>query len=143
MQEKLRKLLLRHEGMRLSPYQDSLGNLTIGVGWALEKNPMRESEALFRLNNDLEYFLEQLEFKYDWFVKLNDVRKSVIVNMSFNLGLKGFASFRKMIKLIEDEKYQLAAVEMLDSRWALQVGKRADELSEMLATGRWLNELAN
>jgi lysozyme len=40
-----------------------------------------------------------------------------------------------MIKAIENNDYAEAASQMLDSRWANQVGKRAQRLSKLMVTG--------
>jgi len=34
---KIKEMLLRHEGLRLFPYQDHLGYQTIGIGRCIEK----------------------------------------------------------------------------------------------------------
>ena len=57
--------------------------------------------------------------------------------MVYNLGLTRFKGFKKTIGFIELGEYDLAATEMLDSKWARQVGKRAIELSHMMKTGSW------
>jgi lysozyme len=61
--------------------------------------------------------------------------------MIFNLGIARFSAFKKTISLIEEGSYSEAAQEMLDSRWANQVGSRANELSEMMRTGLWPEEI--
>ncbi len=55
--------------------------------------------------------------------------------MAFNLGMAGLLKFQKMITAIGCMDYGGAADEMLDSRWARQVGRRAQRLAEMMRTG--------
>jgi lysozyme len=43
--------------------------------------------------------------------------------------------FKNMWKAVHDRNFSLAAVEMLDSRWASQVGQRAVRLSTAMRDG--------
>ena len=126
--------LVLHEGLRLKPYRDTVGKLTIGVGRNLDDVGITRAEAFFLLANDIEAVTGQLE-KYGWYKLLDPVRQKVIVDMAFNLGMAGLLKFQKMITAIGCMDYGGAADEMLDSRWARQVGKRAQRLAEMMRTG--------
>ena len=42
-----------------------------------------------------------------------------------------------MLAAMEQGDYQTAAKEMLASKWAVQVGRRAVELSKIMQTGEW------
>ena len=55
--------------------------------------------------------------------------------MMFNLGKTRLSKFVKMRDAIEDHDYNRAAKEMLDSKWADQVGNRAVELAELMRGG--------
>ncbi len=133
--EKSMNLIRRHEGLRLSPYKDSVGILTVGYGHNLERN-ITQNQANRMLHDDLIEVEEQVE-KFDWYKDLSTVRQAVIQNMVFNLGLSRFNQFKKTIYFIEEGKYLDASVEMLDSKWAKQVGNRAVNLSDMMATNQW------
>ena len=129
-------MVKKHEGYRSLAYKCSEGYNTIGYGFNLD-NGMSERIASMILMEQL-YELElTLEQRYNWFSLLDPVRNSVILNMCFNLGLAGFNTFRKTIEYLESEDYLLAADEMMDSKWAEQVGDRAGELAEMMRTGEW------
>lgn len=128
------KQIIAHEGMLLTPYKDTVGKLTIGVGWNIDDVPMRESEAIFRMRNDLAAVKREAE-KLLFFSKLNLVRQNVIIEMIFNLGMPRFLEFKKLIKAIEAENWNNAVVEMLDSRWAKQVHNRATTLSRQMGSG--------
>ena len=73
--------------------------------------------------------------RYQWFHELSHNRKRVVVNMIFNLGRTGFARFTKTIAYLSGRDYEAAADEMLDSRWAEQVGNRAKFLSGLMLMG--------
>jgi lysozyme len=134
-------LLKKHEGLRLKPYRCSAGKLTIGYGRNLDDVGISEEEAEMLLLNDLLTANIEVENRFVWFEDLDEVRKAVVVNMIFNLGIARFSAFKKTISLIEEGSYSEAAQEMLDSRWANQVGSRANELSEMMRTGLWPEEI--
>lgn len=127
----LEELLIKHEDLRLKPYKCSAGKLTIGVGRNLEDNGITEEEALYLLRNDIET-CEREASRYPWFETLSPKRQNVIISMIFNLGLYRFSQFKNMISAIENEDYSEAAHQMLDSKWAEQVGKRAVELAQMM-----------
>ena len=134
---KLAEQLKQHEGLRLKPYTDTVGKLTLGIGRNLEDKGITEQEALFMLNNDVDYFYSQLNKRLTWFNKLDDARQNVLVNMAFNLGIRGLLTFKMTLSLIEYGDYNNAATEMLNSVWAYQVCQRAIELSKQMATGEF------
>lgn len=63
-----------------------------------------------------------------WYT-LSAVRKEIIVNMAFNLGPYKLSGFVKTRAAIVTGDFDTAAAEMMDSRWATQVGNRAIRLS--------------
>lgn len=131
--DKLKDELMRDEGLRLKVYLDSEGIETIGVGRNLQKGITRD-EALYLLENDIKSVIQDA-LSFDWYAELTEVRQRVILNMLFNLGISRFKGFRNTIRLIEMGDYEAASEEMLDSKWAKQVGIRATRLSEMMKNG--------
>lgn len=127
------------ENGRFMPYRDSEDLLTIGYGICIELTGLTANEADYLLRNRVELAEAECRGAFSWFTNLDLVRQSVIVNMAYNLGLPKLRKFKKTIDHMEHGNYAAAAVEMLDSRWATQVGYRADELSEMMRTGEWPN----
>ncbi|EKO3513651.1 glycoside hydrolase family protein [Vibrio fluvialis] len=128
------QLIKKHEGLRLKPYRCSNQKLTIGYGRNLQDNGISQQEAEALLQHDLDAAVKDAE-TLPYFASLNDARQAVIVDMIFNLGLPRFGMFKKMIAAIKQQLWHVAANEMLNSRWARQVGKRAKTLSEMMRTG--------
>ena len=131
--DKLMDELIRDEGLRLKVYLDSEGIETIGVGRNLQKGITRD-EAMFLLNNDIRFAIQEA-MTFPWYEKLTEQRKRVIVNMIFNLGLTRFSGFKNTIRYLEMGDYEAASEEMLDSKWARQVGVRAARLSDMMRNG--------
>lgn len=137
MTDKLTDMLIQHEGLRLKPYRCTAGKLTIGVGRNLDDRGITPDEAMYLLANDIRDSRKELAGAFPWFSKLDSVRQAVLIDMCVNLGLPRLQGFRNTLALIGVGKYEAAAVEMLDSKWAQQVGNRARRLSGMMATGRW------
>lgn len=127
------RLLAKHEGLRLKPYTCTAGKLTIGIGRNIEDNGISEKEALYMLRNDLARC--QSELSSFNFHNLNFARMLALRNMLFNLGLTRFSMFKKMINALHLGNYEIAANEMLCSKWARQVGDRATCLAEIIKTG--------
>lgn len=133
--EKLFDQLVEHEGLELKPYKCTAGYLTIGIGRNLDDRGITEDEARLLCNNDIEIVEHELARNFPVVTGLDDVRCRVLLDMAFNLGIPRLSAFRKMWGALEEGNYEQAAVEMLDSRWARQVGRRATRLSQMMETG--------
>jgi lysozyme len=134
--QKVTDQLLRHEGLKLKPYRCPAGKLTIGVGRNIEANGISQKEAFVLLENDiLRCESEILAEIPDIYSRLNETRKSVLLNMCFNLGISGLLGFKNSLAFIATGDFERAANGLLSSRWAKQVGKRAIELSELMRKG--------
>ena len=134
--QQLKVQLIEHEGKRLDLYLDSEGIETVGVGHNLKAKGISEAVCDLMFEEDIEEAINDAD-TFRWFESLNDPRRAVIVNMVFNLGLTRFSKFKKTIQFLENQLYQSAAKEMLDSKWADQVGRRAIQLSEQMRVGEW------
>lgn len=141
--QRVRELIKTHEGLSLELYKCSAGKYTIGYGRNLEARGITEDEAELMLTNDLNEVVRQVQESFPWFHDLDGVRKAVVVDMVFNLGLAGFLKFKDTIKYASSGDYLSAGSAMMDSLWAEQVGRRADTLSEMMKTGAWPVSLDN
>jgi lysozyme len=130
--------LKRDEGLRLKPYKDSVGKTTIGIGRNLDDVGISEDEALILLHNDLGKVAGELRAALPWAENLGPVRGSVLGNMAFNMGIGGLLQFHKFLTALRLGNYEQAATEMLDSKWAKQVGPRAERLAQQLRTGEWV-----
>lgn len=161
LKDKLTALLIKHEGLELEVYNDSVGEPTIGIGRCLstkgltkaecdylklgtyEKNSViaklevrgiTKQEAEFLLSNDIDFFTSELIKRLGYFQRLPEVVKIVLLDMAFNLGIDGLLNFNHTLENIEAGRYIAASKEMLNSKWKNQVGQRAYDLSEMLAS---------
>lgn len=134
---KITDQLKRHEGLRLKPYRCTANKLTIGYGRNIEDCGINQAEAEEMLRTDIMSVNLKLTSQYPKYCNLDSARQGVLVNMCFNLGLAGLMKFQKMQAAVLAGDFNRAADEMLDSRWAGQVGNRADELAIQMRTGEW------
>jgi len=131
----LKQQLIKHEGLELLPYKCTAGKLTIGVGRNIEDRGISYDEAMMLLENDLLLYTAELEKAFPVVKDLDNVRVMTLINMAYNLGITKLRQFKMMWAAIEDNDFEVAAQEMLNSKWASDVGKRALELSEQMRTG--------
>lgn len=131
----LREQLLRDEGCRLKPYRDQVGKLTIGVGRNLDDVGLSQTEADFLLDNDISRATAAVIARVPWAMTLDEVRREVLINMAYNCGIAGLLGFKKMLAACERGDWAAAKTEMLASKWAGQVGERAERLAEQMVTG--------
>lgn len=127
--------LKKHEGFRQFPYKDSLGILTIGYGRNLESNGISEREAANLLRGDVLEAIYGLQKRLEFWFELTEARQVILINMAVNMGIVRLMGFKKFLAALKGRNYQLAANEMLDSKWASQVGSRATELAQRMEHG--------
>lgn len=123
------------EGLRLFPYRCSAGKLSIGFGRNLDDVGITELEAEYLLMNDLQR-AENDAKKLPGFDNCSQVRRDVLIEMVFNLGLPRVLGFRKMLAAVSNGDYTEAARQMLDSKWHKDVGNRADRLAWRMENDR-------
>lgn len=124
-------LLIRHEGCRDTPYIDSLGVQTIGIGHNLHK-PLSQGAIMRIFQDDVADAKNDCLHAFPFFADLSEARQWVLINMCFNMGLTKLLKFTKFLKAVELGEYDTAAKEMLDSLWAKQVKSRAFDLAALM-----------
>lgn len=133
--DRLCQEVTRDEGRRRSPYYDSVGKLTIGVGWNLTDNPLPDEVVDLLLKISLARAERDALALFPSLYSLSDARQRVLVNMAFNLGISRLGGFRRLRSAVAEEDFAGAAREMLDSKWARQVGLRAHRLAKLMEEG--------
>lgn len=128
-----------HEGLRLKPYTDTVGKLSIGWGRNLADVGISYDEAKAMLETDIARATAQARNHFFWFDGLNPTRQDVVVMMIFALGLGGFKGFKNMIAAIECQDWQTAAFELQNSKAAREDWQpsRGKELALALEKGEW------
>ena len=154
--ENLIDKLIEHEGMVLTVYQDTLGIDTIGIGRNLKdrgiskeeldhmdiphidliyRDGITEADARYLAENDVQIVEDELLKAHPCIAGLDAVRQLILIDMAFNMGVPRLCKFKKMWNAIHEEKFDIAAKEMLDSRWANQVKLRAVKLANAMHNG--------
>ena len=133
---KLITQLRLHEGVKSKVYRDILGIETIGVGRNLEDKGLSDDEIDYLLENDIKDVEKDLKQFCRWWEKLDEVRQRAIADLVFNMGITRFLTFKKTINHLQNERFVEAGDELLNSRYAEQVGVRAERISEMIRYGK-------
>jgi len=145
--EILKEQIKRHEGEVLEVYADSLGYLTLGVGHLIKEDdpehgqpagtPVSQEVVDAYYEADFDKHVEETIHVFEGkggedFYSLPEDIQHVLINMTFNLGGTRFAKFNNMWSAVVEGDWKRMAVEMEDSRWFGQVGRRSKELQEQV-----------
>ena len=136
----LMKELMLDEGYKQEIYADPLGHPTFGVGHLVTKNdeehgkevgtPVTKERIEKCLQQDIKIVFNELDLNEPWWRSLDSNRQRVVANMCFNLGYPRLKKFKKFIYAMQISQWEKAAEEMMDSKWATQVGERAVRLRD-------------
>jgi len=140
--EKVIEQLKIDEGIVHEIYLDHLGYPTFGIGHlVLESDPehgqdvgtpVSEERCLEVFDHDLEVTVNECKVLFpDFDEKLDEVQE-ILINMMFNMGRTRLSKFKKFIAALNEENYDEAANQMMDSRWYNQVGNRSVRLVERM-----------
>ena len=142
--EALREQLKIDEGVKYEIYKDHLGYPTFGIGHLITEDDPEHGEpdgteiSEDRVNevfeSDVATFVSESKILFPDLDELPDVAQQVIVNMAFNMGRPRLSKFKNFIAGVNDRDWTRAAEEMMDSRWADQVGARATRLRNLILT---------
>jgi lysozyme len=132
--------LISEEGRKVYAYDDSTGkrvtcqpagNLSIAVGVNLETG-LDDAEIEWLSKHRLQKTETALQV-YVWYRQLDTVRQSVLLDIAFNTGIAGLLHFPRMLTAIQQQQWDVAAVEChvgdprLDARYS--------NLAKMILTG--------
>lgn len=145
-----RAQLVADEGTRRHVYDDATG-LPIGPGSILKGNPtigvgrnlgpsgpgIAADEAAVLFDNDLDQIAASLDARLPEWRGWPGVAQDVAIMVSFNCGVDGFLTFRRMIGAIQEGDLDAAAKELLDSEAAKELPARYSRMAAALATGSW------
>ncbi|GAA9129592.1 hypothetical protein HpHA170_02400 [Helicobacter pylori] len=130
-------LIVDSEGFSPSIYTDKMGYPTIGYGYNLSVYSY-ESKRITKAYGLLTDILKENHralLSYGWYKNLDAMRRMVILDLSYNVGLSGLFKFKQFIKAIEDKNYALAVERLQKSPYFNQVRKRASRNMEILKLG--------
>jgi lysozyme len=133
--DKLLAELVTEEALKLKPYTDTVGKLTIGVGRNLSDRGISRDEAVLFCRNDIAATCADLDRALPWWRDLEEPRQRVLADMGFNLGVPHLLGFQRMLAAARAGDFLAAAQEMMSSKWASQVGARAVHLAATMRDG--------
>lgn len=135
--------LRRDEAVRRIPYKDTEAIWTVGVGHNMKAKPLpngwvfplTDAQIDWLLAEDLLTVFAELDGNLSWWRNLSYPRQRVLANMAFNMGVPRLLAFKITLAAMKGGHYGVAATNMLDSKWAKQVGDRAIRLSQLMERG--------
>ena len=143
--EKLLASVKKHEGYRNKVYLDTLNKRTVGVGhlcvedfWEDDKE-YEEKFLMDILEADLQNAIKSAQDLINncpsgGKANISSDAEIIIIEMVFQLGKSGVSKFRNMWKALQQDppQYDVASIEMLDSRWAKQTPNRAKAMADQM-----------
>ena len=142
--EELRDQLKIDEGVKYEIYNDHLGYATFGIGHLIVEGdeehgkPVGTAVSEERVNaifeEDVQKYISESKKVFPNLDDLPETAQQVIVNMCFNMGAPRLSQFKKFIAGVNKGDWPTAAIEMMDSRWANQVGDSATRLRNRILT---------
>lgn len=127
--EEFLKDLMKSEGFRVDPYQDTAGKMTGGIGHLWTDDDTKNFRHEWTTQEKTDYWKEAFkrdiasavndvnELTKGWTTKPNKAQSEVLIDMRFNLGLEGLKKFENFLTALEAGDSDTAADEMLDSKW--------------------------
>ncbi len=138
--DRVKESIKKHEGFSLECYNDTEGHPTVGWGHLLREpldHPITEKQAELWFEADFAEAVEDAkavcETKEVPWHALSDARKEVLVEMAFNLGRTRLSKFNRAFAALSYMNWPEAARELMDSKWANQVGNRAVTLAAKMS----------
>ena len=118
-------------------YKCPANKWTLGYGRNVEDRGISEAEAIDWLHSDVRESAQDAAALFPTWPKLNEVRRDVLTNMSYNMGIRKLAGFKDLIAAVGREDWPAAKAAMIDSAWHNQVGDRAVRLEQQMLTGAY------
>jgi lysozyme len=122
--KQLKDHIKEYEGLSNVLYKCTSNKVSIGYGRNLEDVGISKDEAEYLLKNDIDIALDEVSEHFDM-PNLPEPAQIVLVDMCFNMGISRLLNFRNMIKAMEQDDWDKAADELLDSKYAAQTKRRA------------------
>tara|TARA_X000000368_G_scaffold158147_1_gene124599 strand:- start:1578 stop:2021 length:444 start_codon:yes stop_codon:yes gene_type:complete len=139
--ERVKSQIKHHEGYRDTVYKDSLGYRTIGYGHLCLPEDQYKDDVAYphdvlekQFEDDFDVCVIDVQHNISFFQDLPPAAQEALVNLSYNMGIKRLLQFKKTLKHLREGSFVKASEELLDSRYARQVGKRSNEVADMIAS---------
>ncbi len=147
----------KSEGFSKIVYKCPANYDTIGYGRNIETNPLSKDElksigatkntpkkeykvseeiAKIWLEQELEKVKKVLQRELIFFDELDDVRRAILIDMAYNMGVKTLLTFKNTLASIKEGDFEKASINMQQSNWYKQVGNRSKKLCEAMKSGK-------
>ena len=133
--ERLRKQLIKHEGVEYTLYKCPADQWTLGVGRNVESRGISHETAMQMLDEDIDICINELQQTVSYWDDLPERVQEALCNLCFNMGISRLMAFKKTFGFLREGMYEKAADELLESRYANQVGQRAIDVANMIREG--------
>ena len=140
----IKSLIEQHEGRRATIYTDTQGHPTVGIGCNLDADsagidltavaadlkdvlagtPLTESQIDGLLLIQLNRCIYQAQILFPKLDEMPANAQAVIVDMIFNIGMRGFGLFLKAVLALKQGRWNDAADELKESKWYTQVNPK-------------------
>ena len=128
------KRIKKNEGFSSAPYKDQLGFLTIGYGHLILPNEKHLAENKISKHKLERIFIQDFKSAtkdYQKYLKKNTSNKKdeeLLIEMVFQIGIKGVLRFKKLLSNMRKKNEYLVCFEMMNSLWYKQTPKRVKAL---------------
>lgn len=139
-EDAIKKMIVQHEGIRYTPYRDSLGLWTVGVGHLIGdgrtlpdswNRKFSHEEVMTMFEKDYDHHRAAAE-RIPGFTKFGSAGQGALTDLTFNMGPNWINKFPNTAKQIAAGNAQGAAAGLEDSKWYTQVGNRAPTIVNLL-----------
>lgn len=135
--ENAKEYIKRNEGCRLVVYRDVRGFHTYGWGHKVKGGENFTGIEFTQEFVDMVFETDFSHALYDFYQLkkcccLNDIgewRETALLDMIYQMGLRGVLGFKKTLHNLEYHSFALAAIEVLDSEYRRQTPARALRVS--------------
>lgn len=141
--DQLNAQLWTDEGFESYPYDDKTGpaplkagdtiegTVTIGVGFTFLTE--EEARAVLMIRSQSVY--AQLIARMPWVSTQTDARQQALTNMAYALGVPGLSEFVSFLTKVRNGQFDQAADDLMETKWAGQVGARCSRVAEAIRKG--------
>ena len=140
-------IIRKEEGYSASPYYCIENYPTVGIGQRigpksapLHRYEFSVSEAVARVwcQDHIAKVRAEIQSRPSTnkaYRACNEIRQAVMINMAYQMGVFGLSLFKQTLAYLEDERWEDAAEESLDSLYAKRTTSRALRNAAMIRTG--------
>ena len=143
----VKKMIMKHEGVRNQAYKDSRGLWTIGVGHLIGNGSspgeyagktLTDKEVQDLFEEDFAHHVKIAEKTPGWDLA-NETGKGAMIDLAFNMGA-WWKKFKNAAAALSAGDFNKGADELVHSAWYSQVGDRAKQIVGMIRAGKGTGE---